>query len=289
MFQQLLGLFLIGLGVRTPALPGSVMGDHTEVTATVQTTPGPLHADRVVIHTDTQGIHQDRQTVRTDIKTDNPQKIGTDAQKLRTDLQNRGNDIHSLGDDWRTKLASNGAFLQERKQEEDKFRQDILDKRASAAGIFKQQEDAFKARLATITDQAKKLKLQNVSTLISQVNTNRTTAMTNQLNKMDEILAKITSRMNDLSSQGKDITSIQTAMDAAQSALGIAKSAVSSQAGKEYIIDITTPTDLSTNVQNTKKSLEADLKTVNGTIAQARDAVTSVIAALGLVNGDGTK
>jgi hypothetical protein len=293
MFQQLVVLFLIGLGVKTPVLPGTVMGDQTEnhPTAAVSGTPGVLRGDLRTIHTDTQQIHTDRQTVKTDIGDRNKASAGADIRTLHGDLGKRQQDVKTFVNDFRPKEASGDSaarenFLASRKEIETKFFHEIESKRASASAAFKKERDAFKARLAIIKDTAKQTKLQNLDTLLSQVNTNRTTAMTNHLNQMDQILAKISAGLTTLSTGGTDVTQAQSAVDAAATAISVAKAAVAAQAGKEYVIGITSENNLGNDVGRTRSQLASDLQAVEATITQARKAVAAAIRAYAQLKGE---
>lgn len=286
MFEQLVVLFLVGLGVKTPVLPGTVMGDQTEVKTVQETSESTEVETEIETETETSKNTQ-KQKVKMEVKpsrvkVEENNKIRTAKQEMeqvmKKELQGR---TASSGSDFRNK-----DFIAERKMIQEKFVQDVKNHRASASATFKAEREAFQNRLQTIKDTAKKTKLENVSQVISQVNSNRTTIMANKLTTMDEIIAKITTGLSTLSEGGRDTSAAQVALSAANTAISAAKSAVATQAGKEYVIGITSENNLGEDVSRARTTLATDLKAVETAITHARQAVSDAIAAYASLKGE---
>jgi hypothetical protein len=197
MFDQLIGLILLGLGIKT-TLPGSVKGDTT-VSA---------------------------------------QLISTSREQFRNTIQ--AQKIHAVE-------ASQAARVQ------------------------------FREKLATITDAHKKAIVTTVDTKISQINTTRTDAWTNQLSKMSQILERIISQASVATASGHGTAAVDGSVASAQRAIEAAQAAVTDQAGKQYVVSITSENTLKTTVATTTRTLRQDITSVQNTISAARNTVHTAI------------
>lgn len=299
MMDHLFGLLLIGLGLRTPALTPrpAVMGDTTEQTqfiespmptGTTGTSGRTLEGDRKEIRTDTKNILKDRKTIGTDMKNGDFKAATASRKDLRTDIKGRQDDIRTLIED-REDLASRSPELfKHQKELEDSFSAAISRIRLNTDKQRETARTAFTKRLAVIKDADKKARVQKLDTLIADANTKRVQAITDQLNKLDQIVTKLVAKSTALKAGGVDTTSVDSLISAAQTAITAAKTALQTQASKQYVIGITTETNVSSDVGRTRSQLESDLSLLKNTVIVARQSVAKAISALAQLGGEGS-
>lgn len=160
------------------------------------------------------------------------------------------------------------------------FRREVEAKRKGAVDKYKTKQQTFQSKLKSIKDPAKKLSLEKVQNSITEVNAKRTTVMTGLLEKMIALHQRVIAKGVELKAAGKDMTSFDVASAAAQTAIERAQDAVLAQAGKQYIIAVTGEEVLKSNVETTRKLLEADLKSTNAVIVEARKSLSTAIKEL---------
>jgi len=200
MFDQLIGLVLLGLGIRT-TLPGSVKGDTT-----------------------------------------------TSAQ------------LHSVS--------------------REQFLRSIQSEKARALEASHEARLQFREKLKTVADARKKTIVSNVDAKMSQINTQRTDVWTNQLNKMSQILERVSVQASGAGAGGSDTAAVDEAIISAQTAIQAAQDAVTAQAGKQYVVAITTENALKATVATTTRTFKQDITSVQRSITEARNAVHSAIQTL---------
>lgn len=230
MLEQLLGLVLIGIGIRTPEVPPAVLGDETEAVLEVEKPSANIEQ----------------------VRKEQKEKIEATKQIRKTTQE-------------------------EYKAKKELLNEQIKEKREQAKERFTKAREDFQNRLDTIKDERKKQIVENLDSRFSTVNTNRTTAMSNHVAKMEEVVTKISETLTERSAQGVDVSQAQSALSAAQVSVSAAKTAVTNQAGKEYIIAVTTEDKLKDSVERIRTQLENDLKTTQDTVKKAREELASVI------------
>ncbi len=248
MLEQLLGLVLIGLGIRTPQVPPAVLGDETEAVLEVEKSSDDLDEDRK---------ENKERNENKDRKENNERKENKEAIKqIRKTTQ------------------------EEYKAKKELLNEQIKEKREQAKERYTKAREDFQNRLDTIKDERKKEIVENLDNRFSTVNTNRTTAMSNHVAKMEEVITKISETLSERSAQGVNVSQVQTALSAAQVSVSAAKTAVTTQAGKEYIIGVTTEDKLKDSVERVRTLLETDLKATQEKVKKAREDLASVIQSI---------
>jgi prefoldin subunit 5 len=144
------------------------------------------------------------------------------------------------------------------------------EKRLQALQRAKDAREQFKQRLETIKDERKQKVVENLDERIASQNQKWVEHWNNVLGRLTELVVKIE----------KDISSVTTAVSQANAAIATAQSAVTIQAGKTYIIDITTEDNLGQAVRTTIAQFHSDVKAVIETIRSARLAVQDAFQAL---------
>ncbi len=195
--------------------------------------------------------------------------------------------------DPRKKPNLNGLLVDERKkmqekleQEKMKFREVMDLRRKEASQSFELKREEFKQKLQLIKDERKKTITERINNRLSEINKNRTNRMMDSLSRLSEILGKLSNKVSEAKANGKDTSAAEAAIVQANNAISAAQNAVSNQAGKVYIAQITTEANLRTSVGQSISQIENDLKTVHKLILDAKQAVMNVVremAKLGIV------
>jgi hypothetical protein len=110
--------------------------------------------------------------------------------------------------------------------------------------------------------------------------------MTRHLTTMNEILEKILEKIEELKTAQTDTVAVETAVTAADTAITTAQAAVTAQAGKSYLVTLTTEAHVKNDVESMRKTLETDLKTTAQAVVAARKAVSTAIGELAKAKGE---
>ena len=158
-------------------------------------------------------------------------------------------------------------------EKKENFKEKIMQKREGAIKANQERKDTFRTKLETITDEQKKTLLERIDTKITTLNTNRTTRATENITKLENVLARITELQTTLDSQGVNTASLTASITQAEEAISEAKLAIETQAGKEYIIQITTETALKSSVGTLLRTLNQDLTAMYKSVMTAKQEV----------------
>ncbi|MEK7149355.1 MAG: hypothetical protein AAB796_03065, partial [Patescibacteria group bacterium] len=94
------------------------------------------------------------------------------------------------------------------------------------------------------------------------------------------VMEKISVRVEKATEKGLDVSTVRTAITAADAAIAASKTATAAQTTKTYTIVVTDEATLRQNVGVARQALQADLKAVEQTVKNAREAVHSVATTL---------
>ncbi len=150
---------------------------------------------------------------------------------------------------------------------------------------MQQAREEFKTKMAAIKDAKKQEIISNLDTRIATINKNRTTEMSERLERLTTILGKISTKEATLKSEGKNTTTLASDITAAQTAIDAAKTAVSTQAAKEYTMNITTETALRSAAATTIQQFMSDIKAVRAKVVASQQAVVKAHKDLGQLIG----
>ncbi|MBI2405296.1 hypothetical protein HYV22_03930 [Candidatus Gottesmanbacteria bacterium] len=163
---------------------------------------------------------------------------------------------------------------------------ELENRRQKAKESFKTERENFKKKLETFKDQKKKERVETLGTKLDDVNKKRTDQMMIFLNKVIEVLAKIKIQTAAEKAKGKDVSKVTTAIDAAQTAIDVAKAAIEAQAGKSYVISVSSEANVRGDVGTTMKSLERDASSVRDLVNAAKKRVSDAIRELAKIRGE---
>ncbi len=252
MWDSFIGLILLGLGIHP-----NVKGEATEI-----------RQDKVEILRDTREIRQDKREIRRDVRSGDLKEAQEDSSDIRALDKDREENLRRLF-----------------KEKREELREDIAKKRQEAREEFREKKQEFRERLSEIRDEKKKEILEHLDNRINEIKTHRVDQMTKHLNKISEVLEKVVGRAADAKANGKDTSAVDAAVTIAQAAIGAAQSCLTTQAGKQYVIELTTEENAKTDVGAVHQQLRADLTVCHQLIVAARQSVRTAIQALSHVLG----
>lgn len=263
MWDSLIGLILLGLGVHP-----NVKGESSEI-----------RQDNAEILRDTREIRQDKREIRRDVRSGDLKETREDTSELREDRSEHTEDIRALDKDREENLRR---LFKEKREE---LRENIAKERQEAKEEFRVRRQEFREKLAEIRDEKKKEILEHLDRRINEINTHRVDQMTKHLNKISEVLEKVVGRAADAKANGKDTSAVDAAATIAQAAISAAQSCLTTQAGKQYVIELTTEENAKTDVGAMHRQLRSDLTVCHQLVVAARQSVRTTIQALAHVLG----
>lgn len=229
----------------------------------------------------------------TDSPTPRKDKLGEvkeqvqSAKKENKDLKaTKTAEVKAKKEEIKTLRSSSAAELKESvKAKKDEFAKQVKAKREEAETKIKSKREEFKAKLQALKDEKKKEIVQRIDTNISEINKKRTDHFTQVLNKVSSLLDKARNRATKAESSGKETAAVKSALTKAETTLNTAKGAVTNQAAKQYVINVTEETKLGQASGGVKQQLINDLKSTHKIVQDAREAVVRVLKSLSQVSG----
>lgn len=135
------------------------------------------------------------------------------------------------------------------------------------------KREKFKEQLATFKDKKRQALVERIDDKITRVNKKRTDHMVQVLNKLSAIRDRLDTKIASAEAEGKDIDDAQTAIEEANDAIATAQSTVSTQAGKDYVINIPDEGGVKSAVGSVVSQLQQDLRATHKTVVDAKQAV----------------
>jgi Skp family chaperone for outer membrane proteins len=160
------------------------------------------------------------------------------------------------------------------------LRSDIQEKREAAKETAAAKKEALRAKIAAIKDTHKKAVVQRLDTRFETTNQTSTDRWTEALEKMTHLVDRVGSEAADLKSNGVDTATVDLSITKARAAILAAEVSVASQAGKTYVMPITTDATLRNTVGTTVSQFRNDLRNTHQTLVIAKKAVMDTVRAL---------
>lgn len=154
-------------------------------------------------------------------------------------------------------------------------KQIMTEKRASVEGQLKDKREKFKEQLEAFKDKKRQALLTRIDEKITNINKRRTSHMVKVLDKLSSIRDRLDSKIASASAAGKDVTTAQVAIEKANDTIATAQSTVSSQAGKEYVINMPDEGGVKAAVGSVVNQLQQDLRATHKIVVDAKQAVMS--------------
>lgn len=184
-------------------------------------------------------------------------------------------------------IKSGSTFKDKMEASREKFMMQKEEKEKMASTAAKTRKESFEKKLSKISDSKKRTTVEQAQKRLEEINKKRTTQMAEFLARTETILAKVEARTAKAKAAGRDVTSVESAIASAKTAIATAKSAVDAQAGKTYIIQVSTDErGLKNAVGAAMKSLETDLRNTHKIVVDAKQAVQKVFSLIKSVKGE---
>lgn len=272
MFDQFVGLLLLGLGLKMPG--PNVKGESTESAAVTQT----RKADQDEFKNRLEDIRKDAVKKRAELKTAR-QAIKTDAKTLRVDLQNtRRASEPGEKDDARELFEADikewKLDLQELKDKRKVLEEEFVAHRKEAVEEFKKKEAEFANRLKTIKDEKKRETASSINTKLGEQHERGTAELKKRIENLTTMLEKL---ITVAQQQGVSGDALTTAISEAKTAITDAQSALNEEAGKPYVASVSSETTLRTDMKTVISSMRSGLEAVQKKITTAKQELIDIV------------
>lgn len=136
---------------------------------------------------------------------------------------------------------------------------------------------ALKTKLQNFKDQKKAQATERISNNLNQINVSQTNKMQKHLGVMSNILDKLEARVNQAAPDIKDPAKAKAAIETARTAISSASAKVTSQAQKDYIIQVSSESRVRADAKKQRDQLQKDLKLVRQSVVDAKQSVANAI------------
>lgn len=213
-------------------------------------------------------------------KSEDEQEI-KDIDVTKVEKQDRNEEIKRKREEEKQKLKEKKeesktkieTFKEERKQTFEERKEELKKIREEAKEKFAIKREEFKNQLEEIKDNKKKIIVERVDNKITTLNKKHTDRFNTLLEKLKTILERISSKAEELKLKGVNVSSVDINTQKAYELISSAQSKITEQAGKDYVIEIDTESNLGEVVSASFKEFRADMETLRDSIKIARDAV----------------
>src|SRR3990167_4664409 len=133
--------------------------------------------------------------------------------------------------------------------------------------------EEFKTRIAKIKDTKKQAIVEKIDNQIAVLNKKHTDRFNKLLEKLTSILSRIETKTDELETDGVNVSTVDVAVQIARDAISVAQREILDQAGKDYVIEIDTESNLREVVYSGFKEFRGDMEILRDSIKVVRDAV----------------
>lgn len=175
-------------------------------------------------------------------------------------------------------MAENTRTQIEQRQAE--FREMMSEQRAALKNKVEKKRADLRQRLLDIRDERKRKIVERVDARMDALNERWTGHFSDVLDRLENNIEKIEGRIAQAEARGRDVSAAKSAIIASKAAIAASRTAVASQAGKTYVITVSTEDVLRVDVGRARKALHDDLVLVRDTVQGTRDAVHAAAVAL---------
>src|SRR3989344_862832 len=170
-------------------------------------------------------------------------------------------------------VTKSNSLRQNLEQKKLTDQQRLSEKRAEIAS----KAAILKERLQNFKDKIKAATVQRISDTLNKINQNQTTQMQKHLDKMSGMVTRLESRINEAPGAGQSTASASAALNDAKQAIASASAAVTTQAGMDYTISVSSESAVRADSKQSRDKLHNDLKSVRQLVINAKQAVAKTI------------
>lgn len=318
MLDQVIGIILLGLGLQSPMTPPMVKGDDTEQSQSnsgsggsdsddsgdtdeseiesaggtgtsggVTLTPTPLTKTK-------DGMPLNLPSERREIykKELEKQKSLLEAKRKETESQYKAK-REKLKDELlqrapmldMKKSSPDGEFRRHIEEEKAAFIANIKAKIAQADAEREDKRVAFKEKMETFKNTAKKVKVEDIQSRLLAYVSKRIETMTAQIIKMNDIVVVNKAQVLERAA-GKDIAAFDASASAAIAAINSAKDMLGTLSEKQYIVTVSSESSVKSDVESVRKTVQSDMKAAQEKMKNARISVSNMIRERAKVLGE---
>ncbi len=282
---------LLKIAVATASLAIAVPAFAQETTSV----PPPI---KPVVRLEAENVRQDVQDARKQMKEEmkdvqksareelknTKQEIKTDVKELRDAARAEMESVKATGD--RAQIEAKRMEIRAaQEQRMAEFKQKLEDSKKELKERVDAKKQELKDRLASIKDEKKKATVEKIDGRLDELNAKYTEHYSEVLTKLGAVVEKINVRIERAAARGLDVSAVRTALISADAAIAASKTAIESQTAKTYPITVTDEATLRENVGAARQALRTDLKAVEQTVKDAREAVHNVATTLASIQG----
>lgn len=285
MLDQVIGLVLLGLGLRSDVHAPAVLGDENRHEAPLVSPTGtpkygwenrgrngspsfqPNADDTLTPHP-----FEDREVPNHTIpsrrgSTPSGEPRGTrELEPIRMEIR----------DAYRVELHERLATMEEHMRE----RRDAIET------ALADKKKLFEERLAQFRDQHRQQTVAQLQNRLTNLNDTVIASAKKQIEKISSVLEETIAKKDALVAAGKDTTTLTSLIATAKTALQKAQDALTLQAGRTYVVPLVSEATARTDVGGTLSQFTADRKVLFSAITQARKAVSDCIRELARLRGE---
>ncbi len=159
------------------------------------------------------------------------------------------------------------------KQAREEFQNKIQAIKEELKTKLQDAKDKLRVKLQKVKDQKKISSVENINDQLQKLNERWTDHFVDVIDHLSDVLVKIGGRADKLSVNNVNVASVKNLMNTASTTIASARTAIATQAAKVYTINVTTETNLKTDVGKTRQALHSDLVKLRDIVFGARNAV----------------
>lgn len=170
--------------------------------------------------------------------------------------------------------------LEQIKEKRENVKDAVSVKREELKSKIDAERAELKDKLAKIRDERKRSVVEKIDNELKKLNARMVDHFVDVVSKLRKTMERIAERAKRAEERGWDVSTVKAAVEEAERALLAAETAIREQAGKTYTVSIKEEGTLKTDVGETRKKLNEDLRKVRDAVFAAREAVRGVAVAL---------
>jgi hypothetical protein len=171
-------------------------------------------------------------------------------------------------------------IIQTIKDKRDKFKTEIETSREQTQLKIIELRASFQESLGKIKDEGKKTSAKKIVSTIQSLNTKLTDHYTNKVDQIENVLVSVESRVTKAKDAGLDVSTVLSQIEKAKTAIATAREAISIQASKVYIVNVTDDSTLKAQMKSLRDGYITDMKAVKAKVKLAHSAVMDTATTL---------
>ncbi len=275
MLDQFIGLVLLGLGLKTPAINPNVRGDSTQ--SSVLQVQRDLNKE--VFKQELKRIQEEAKKKRETLKDTRKSLKTTSVGAIRLDIKSIRKatgeaEKNEAEDELEHDIEDRKLETQELKDRLDILKREYEEKRKEAIADFAEKQKIFKEQLKLVKDEKKQATAESINTRAAAIHDKGIEELKKSIERLTSTLEKAVAIAND---RGITSDALTTAISQAKDAISAAQQVLNDEAGKQYVATITSETTLGASIKGIIADTRAGLGAVQKKIIVAKQEVMDVV------------